>query len=304
MQIEISEDAKIKVATVRGLTADRITVQEAEQLKSLIYKNKIVVLKNQELTPQQYLAFAKHLGTPEAYYQPMYHHPKVREIFVSSNVTKDGEQVGVPRTGRFWHADYTFMPKPFAFTLIYPRILPPQNRGTYFIDMGKAYQTMPESLKVRIQGVACRHSVLSYFKIRPNDVYRPISEIIAEVQRETPEIKHPCTFTHPITGETVLYVNDGFTTGIEDHDGNDLGAALLDELLITCGQRDTSFQHPNIYLQTYELGDMLLWDNRSLVHCALHTPKPEPTESLRITLHDHQPFYVDRQVQELLAESV
>ncbi len=44
----------------------------------------------------------------------MYQHPEVPEIFVSSNVPENGRQIGVPKTGRFWHADYQFMPDPSA----------------------------------------------------------------------------------------------------------------------------------------------------------------------------------------------
>lgn len=291
MHITINHDEKIKVTVVRGLDTNKITPKQADDLKSLIYKNKILVLKQQHLSPRCYLDFAYRLGMPEEYYQAMYHHPECREIFVSSNVPRDGGQVGVPRTGRFWHSDYSFMPKPFAITLIYPQIIPTQNRGTYFIDMGRAYEMLAESLKDRIHGATSSHSVLRYFKIRPHDIYRPISEIIAEVHQVTPEVQHPLTFKHPMTGETVLYISDGFTQSIRDSNGNDLGQTLVDELLTACGQRDRSFQHPLIHLQTYEPGDILLWDNRSLVHCALHTLKPEPTESFRITLHDHKPFY-------------
>jgi hypothetical protein len=43
-----------------------------------------------------------------AYYEPVYHHPDTDLIFVSSNLPKDGKQIGVPKTGKFWHADYQF----------------------------------------------------------------------------------------------------------------------------------------------------------------------------------------------------
>jgi alpha-ketoglutarate-dependent taurine dioxygenase len=54
----------------------------------------------------------------------MCHHPEQREIFVSSNVISGDTRVGVPQTGKFWHADYQFMPNPFGLTLIYPQVVP------------------------------------------------------------------------------------------------------------------------------------------------------------------------------------
>lgn len=260
-------------------------------LKSLVYENKIAVLKNQHLTPTEYVELSKRLGTPEAYYQPMYHHPQEKEIFVSSNIAKDGQQVGVPRTGKFWHADYSFMKKPFAFTLIYPQVIPTQSRGTYFIDMGKVYESLQQEHKNKLAGTTCKQSVRKYFKIRPTDVYRPISEVLRDIEQETPEVTHKAVFTHPVTGEQVLYISEGFSQQIQDQAGHAMPDSFLDELLTLSGQKDLTFSSPFVHLQRFEKGDILFWDNRSLVHCALHSTTVEPTESYRITLHDQHDFY-------------
>jgi taurine dioxygenase len=231
------------------------------------------------------------MGEPEIYYNPMYHHPEHKEIFVSSNVPEDGKQVGVPQTGKFWHADYTFMPKPFGITIIYPQVVPQENRGTYFIDMGQAYEKLSGDLKLAIKDTYIIHTARHYFKIRPTDVYRPIGEVLKEIAQETPDVRHPATFEHPVTGETVLYLNAGFADKIQDANGNALECGLLSSLLEATGQLDATFKHENIHLQTFEKGDLLIWDNRSLVHRALHAVKPEPTASYRVTVHDAHKFY-------------
>lgn len=89
--------------------------QDIEDVKQLIYEYKIVVIKEQDLSPDEYCDFGYRLGEVEKYYQPMYHHPEREEIFVSSNVAENGQQVGVPKTGKFWHADYAFMPSHLHF---------------------------------------------------------------------------------------------------------------------------------------------------------------------------------------------
>ncbi|MGW1777825.1 (3R)-3-[(carboxymethyl)amino]fatty acid oxygenase/decarboxylase [Streptomyces sp. NPDC002143] len=275
-------------ATVEGF--DHTTASEADiaALKNAVYTKKIAVLKGQDLSPQEFLALGERLGRPETYYEPMYQHPEVTEIFVSSNVPENGKQIGVPKTGKFWHADYQFMPDPFGITLIYPQVIPQKNRGTYFIDMGRAYRKLPEDLQRAIVGTRCRHSVRKYFKIRPQDVYRPLSEIIEEVERKTPAVVQPTAFTHPMTGETVLYVSEGFTVGIEDERGEPLDEELLKRLFEATGQLDETFGHDNIHLQSFAQGDLLIWDNRSLVHRARHTTTPEPTVSYRVTVHDER----------------
>ena len=278
-------------ASVEGFDHATASDADVETLKQTVYTKKIAVLKGQDLTPEQFLALGTRLGRPETYYEPMYQHPEVPEIFVSSNVPENGKQIGVPKTGKFWHADYQFMPDPFGITLIHPQVVPERNRGTYFIDMGRVHAQLPAELKAEIDSTFCRHSVRKYFKIRPHDVYRPISEIIEEVETKTPAVRQPTTFTHPLTGETVLYISEGFTVGIEDADGNPLDEELLKRLFDATGQLDDTFEHDNIHLQSFEKGDVLVWDNRSLIHRARHTTTPEPTVSYRVTVHDDRKLH-------------
>ncbi|MFB7915918.1 TauD/TfdA dioxygenase family protein [Streptomyces sp. NPDC056061] len=278
-------------ASVEDFDHTTASENDIEALKETVYRRKIAVLKGQELSPRSFLELGSRLGRPETYYEPMYQHPEVTEVFVSSNVPENGKQIGVPKTGKFWHADYQFMPDPFGITLIHPQVIPEKNRGTYFIDMGAAYEKLPDELKQEIAGTRCRHSVRKYFKVRPHDVYRPLSEIIDEVEQKTPAVLQPTVFTHPMTGETVLYLSEGFTVGIEDARGEPLDEALLQRLFEATGQLDKTFEHENIHLQTFEKGDLLVWDNRSLIHCARHTTTPEPTVSYRVTVHDERKLH-------------
>jgi taurine dioxygenase len=279
------QDGKTLGVVVEGFDANNATAEDIAELKKAVYTSKIAVLKNQHLEPEEFLALGKKLGEVAEYYEPVYHHPKVKEVFVSSNVKEDGKQIGVPKTGKFWHSDYQFMPRPFDLTLIYPQVVPSKNRGTFFINMAAAYQKPSEDLKLAVKGTTATHSVLRYFKIRPDDVYRPISEIIDEVNGKTPPVTCPTAVTHPHTGETVLYISEGFTMSIEDADGVSR-PDLLHELLEATGQLDRTYEHENIHLQTFEKGDMLVWDNRSLIHRALHTATPEPAVSYRVTVYD------------------
>ncbi|MEV0902717.1 TauD/TfdA family dioxygenase [Actinoplanes sp. NPDC049802] len=273
---------------VEDFDAEKASEADVAELKKAIYTEKIAVLKNQDLSPQEFLALGRRLGRPAEYYEPVYHHPEVKEVFVSSNVKEtDGSQIGVPKTGKFWHSDYQFMERPFDITLIYPQVVPSKNRGTYFINMATAYENLSEELKLAVKGLTATHSVLRYFKIRPTDVYRPISEIINDVNAKTPPVTSPITFTHPRTGETVLYISEGFTVSAQDANGNSR-PDLLAELNAATGQLDDTYQHENIHLQTFEKGDLLLWDNRSLIHRALHNPSPEPAVSYRVTVYDDE----------------
>jgi taurine dioxygenase len=277
--------------TVSGFEFGRSSEKDLSDLLDALYRDKILVLKDQHLSPAEFIAFGRALGTVETYYEPMYHHPEYPEIFVSATKPDEGEQVGVPKTGKFWHADYSFMPKPFGITMTYPQVVPKKNRGTYYIDMGKAYERLPADLKDVATNSVTEHSPRRYFKIRPSDVYRPIRELQEEIEKTTPPVVHPTVFDHPVTGEKVLYLSEGFAYELRDPDGTTLPQGLLDELLTATGQLDSSFTHPGIHTQRFTEGDLLIWDNRSLVHRALHTTTPEPAVSHRVTVHDKYPFY-------------
>ncbi|MGP4112732.1 (3R)-3-[(carboxymethyl)amino]fatty acid oxygenase/decarboxylase [Streptomyces sp. 4N509B] len=290
MEITPQKTGKFGVV-VHDFDAVTATEDDLQQLKSAVYTDRIALLKDQRLDNAGFVALGRRLGEVEVYYEPMYHHPEHKEIFVSSNVESEGQQVGVPKTGKFWHADYMFMPRPFGLTLIYPQRVPEKNRGTYFIDMSDAYDRLSESLKLAVKDTYCLHSPRKYFKIRPSDVYRPIGEIYDEIEERTPPARHPTVFEHPVTGRPVLYASAGLTYAIQDADGNDLGQELLQQVFEETGQLDMTFPESVVHLQTFERGDLLIWDNRALIHRALHTTTSEPTVSYRVTVHDDHPFH-------------
>lgn len=289
----------VSINTLDCVTA---SLNEVQAIKDAVYRNKIVVVKNQSLTPEQFVSFGKKFGTVREYYEKMYHHPSEKEIFVSSNIEENGSIQGVPKTGSFWHSDYAFMEKPFALTITYPQIVPKFNRGTYFIDMAQVYESLDHELKSMLENTKCQHSVRKYFKIRPTDVYRPLGEILKEIEEKTPTVTHPTIITHPYTREKILYISEGFTQSIK---GLNNSAEVLQELLRISGQLDTSYTHPNINLLEIEQGDIIIWDNRKLVHHAKHAIITEPSKTFRITVYDEFPFsytnnIVNRSAEEIL----
>ncbi|NKY56994.1 (3R)-3-[(carboxymethyl)amino]fatty acid oxygenase/decarboxylase [Nocardia flavorosea] len=277
---------------VRGFSA-AATTDDMALLRQHVYYDKIVVLKEQSLGIEEFVTLGSALGKPVAYYEPMYHHPDSEYVFVSSNVNRDTGRVGVPKTGAFWHSDYQFMPEPFAITCFYPQRLPAAGRGTYFIDMAQAYRRLSPRLRDAIENTFCLHSARRYVKIRPEDVFRPLGEVLAEVEDRTPPQRRPTVLHHPVTKEPLLYVSEAFTYAIQDAAGTALPGTLLSDLLAESGQLDDTYSHPNIFLQPYEPGDLVLWDNRTLIHRALHNPGNDLTESYRVTVVDEYPLTLE-----------
>jgi taurine dioxygenase len=263
----------------------KVTPDEVSELRDLVYRHKLLVFRGQRMDEERYLAMARRFGRPQIYFQAHYHHPDHPEIFVSSNVPKDGKKVGVAGTGRFWHTDYSFFDEPLSTTFVYPQIIPKSGkRETYYIDMERVYRELPEGLRTRIEGTRSFHEVTWYYKVQPSDIDRAIIDLVRQIRAEAPGAVHPTVIRHPITGARFLYVSEGFTTRVEGLDYETSGA-LLDELFAFIGQERFIHVHP------WQEGDVLYWDNRGLLHRASEIRSGEPSMSYRIGVYDGLPFY-------------
>ncbi|MEJ4113034.1 TauD/TfdA dioxygenase family protein [Corynebacterium kroppenstedtii] len=271
---------------VFGIDPVRIAAgEDTQELRNLVYTHKLIVLKDITPTPEEFLNLGRALGTVRPYYEPMYHHPEFPDIFVSSNEQKT-TGTGVPKTGAFWHIDYQFMPEPFALTMTLPLAVPGSDRGTYFIDMAEAWRRIPTQLQDNVRGTTATHSPRRYVKIRPSDVYRPIGDVIRDIEETTPPQQWPTVLTHPVTGEEILYICEAFTESIHTTDGDTLEPRILHDLLEHSGQLDDTFHNDLIHTQHFGVGDALLWDNRVLAHRAKHGTVQGTVTTHRVTMLD------------------
>jgi taurine dioxygenase len=263
---------------------DLTSPEHLAELRELVWRNKLVVLTGQEFENAEYVAFGHRLGHVRPYFQSNYHHPDHPEIFVSSNVPEKGHKVGVAGTGRMWHSDYSMFDDPLSMTMVSPRILPRGNRKTFYIDMVRVLDELPDALRAKLEGRRFFHEATWYYKIQPKDVDRAIVELIDEFRKLSPGAWHPSILQHPVTGETMLYASSGFTTKVEGM-AHEEYTAYLKEL---CAFAE---QERFVYAQDWRVGDILLWDNRPLIHHASTVAPGEQSCSYRISLNDGLPFY-------------
>ncbi len=269
-------------AQVTGIDPKNLDDVTRDEIREIVYQNKLVILKDVHPTPEEFLQLGRIVGDVVTYYEPIYHHSDYPEIFVSS--TEEGH--GVPRTGAFWHIDYMFMPEPFAFSMVVPLAVPGSDRGTYFIDLNKVWESLPDTVRDPVRGTFATHDPRRHIKIRPHDVYKPIGEVWDEISRTTPPIAWPTVIRHPKTGQEILYICASGTTKIEDQHGHALESAVLEELMAATGQLDPDFTSPFIHAQHYEVGDVVLWDNRVLMHRAKHGTTAGTLTTHRLTMLD------------------
>ncbi|NEQ25822.1 MAG: TauD/TfdA family dioxygenase [Microcoleus sp. SIO2G3] len=275
----------VDVASIAERRGNGIAPQTLESIKQLIYRHKLIVFRNQKITPDQYVEFAKQLGTPQIYFQDNYHHPDYPEIFVSANVLIDGQKIGVSGTGRYWHTDCAFQPEPLPLTMLYPQVLPRSIRETYYIDMHRVYKNLPPDLRQYVEGQEALHEAKWRYKVQAWDIDRAMIDILNDFEKQAPPVTHPAVITHPVTQQRSLYINQGFTTKIAGLNYEDSKEVL--GKLFAFIERDE-----HIHTHVWQEGDILLWDNRPLLHKASSVPQGEPSISYRIGIYDGLPFYV------------
>ena len=289
LELEITEAKPGKIgAEIKGLDVNSLTSQSPElaMIRNLIYKNKLVVLRDQELDEEGYVAFARKLGRPQTYFQPQYHHPNHPEIFVSSNVPdENGNKIGVSGTGKYWHTDCQFEKQPLSFTSVYPLIFPKLSRETSYIDMVEVYKALPASLKSQVDGAFFIHEGQMRYKVQAEDIDKSLRELLDRINDQVPPVQHPAVIEHPVTGDKALYVSSGFTTkrvGLSFEENQ----RFMQELFAFIEQQE------RVHTHYWEEGDLIIWDNRSLIHKASGVKPGETSKMYRVGIYDDLPFYV------------
>lgn len=234
------------------------------QIDDAYNRHGVLVFRNQNLTPEQHIAFGRRFGPLEIHVVKRALLEGYPEILLVSNVKNAaGEDIGLSDAGQTWHTDTSYRQKPSRGSILYAREIPLGDDGvalgnTKFASTAKAYEDLPASVKQKIEG---RKAVHSYgFRKRPEGSQR--AKITATVLHETPDIAHPVVRTHPTTGRKALYVFEGECIGIEGMPAEE-ALPLIHDLTEHC------IQDQYIYEHKWQVGDVVMWDNAATLHLAI-----------------------------------
>lgn len=252
------------------------------EIREALHRHHVVVLRAQTLQPRQFHAFASRFGPPEPHLLDQFHHPEIADILILSNVQKDGKPTGLADGGTYWHTDYSYFDLPARATLLYSIEVPEVGGDTLFSDQEQAYADLPEATKRRIDGLV----TLNLYGNR--DDLDPESRTIAyplsadqKQKRSIAVIRHPLVRRHPHTGRKALYSVSGTSFAIEGM-ADDEGLALLRELA------EHSTQPKYQYRVSYGVGDVVAWDNASVLHSATLTDPRYARTLWRVTTKEAQ----------------
>jgi taurine dioxygenase len=255
-----------------------LSTGEFAELEQTFFGGQVLVLREQALTPAQYVAFARRFGPPEPHVIDQFHHPEDPNILILSNRTKDGQPVGLADAGTYFHTDYSYLQVPARATMLYSIEVPKAGGNTLFANQYAAYDDLPDAIKRRIDGLVGIHHYGNR-KVADEMSRVAASPLTAEQKAKMPLITHPLVRPHPVTGRKALYAVSGSSYGIAGMP-EDEAVALLDELAAHATQPKL------VYSLSYRAGDVVIWDNASLLHSATLTDPDDPRTLWRITVKE------------------
>jgi len=246
-------------AEVTGIDLrEPIDEETRRRLYGAAVDNVALVIRGQKFDAAQYQAAAELFGELMEDQNRRYLVDGLPLVSVLSNRHKDSQgnpaKVGKNAT---WHTDHTNQERPPKFTMLYAVALPDKGGGTSVCNMRAAYEALPQEWKQRITDMKTENTLISSarFKIANPDILQ------AQQQAKVPPMVQPLVRTHPDRGTKAIWFHKGKTERIIGMEPEET-QAFLDKLLEVAIRPEFSYVHE------YQLGDMLIIDNRSAMHKA------------------------------------
>ena len=262
-------------AEISGVDLNRdLNDRTVADIRQALLDHLVIFFRDQDISPERHLAFARRFGTPVAY-------PLVKGI--------DGFPEIVPilklehetvNFGGLWHSDTTYREEPPLGSILLARELPPFGGDTLFANMYQAYEGLSVGMKRMLETVKAVNSsenplAKSTRQARLDDRGKMPAETVLEAL-------HPVVRTHPETGRKALYINPGHTVRFEDMTEEE-SAPLLAYLY----QQQIKPEYTCRFV--WQPGSIAFWDNRSCQHNPINDYHGYKRLLHRITLEGDRP---------------
>ena len=252
-----------------------------EELRNQWLKYSIIIFKNLELNHQQLEKFSLAFGDfgDDPYIHPIVGHKNIIEV------KREANEKAQPFGGS-WHSDWSFQECPPSATLLHSKIIPPIGGDTFFINTHKAYNDLTDDIKNKIDNLIVSHSA-----IRPyaDDGFYALEKDKDRSMKIKPSPKakefilHPLVRTHPETRKKSLFINQVYSIAIEGMNEKDSNE-LLTFLFLHMDQEKYIYKHK------WQENMLVMWDNRSVNHCAQGGYQGYQRLLHRTTLAGDRPF--------------
>ena len=228
-------------------------------IRELWMLNRIAIFPEQKLNDDQLVGFTERFG-------PLFVHAQT-SLLTNSNrqeVMELSNLDGVTRpveTELDWHTDQTYTPQPVFATILYGIIAPKKGGQTLFSDLAGAYMSLPAELRNRVDGITAVYSAEPRPKVRETPLTRGERALILDCT-------HPLVRTHPYLDRKALYISPLHIKKIGNLPEEE-SSQLLKKLTVHATQPEHLYHH------TWSIGDLVMWDNTSIMHSRTSMPEGE-----------------------------
>jgi taurine dioxygenase len=260
---------------IGGVDASRpLDARTVAAIRAAWLEHLVIVLRDQDLGPDDQKRLCGYFGQVGAY-----HRPRERQnpnyasdtIMLVSNVRENGQPIGsLPDGEMMWHSDTAYNERPHMATTLFAVEVPTTGGNTLFANQYRAYEALPERLKTRLAGAMAMNAY----------EFGTTVKTFAKYDREkVPHHAHPVFRKHPETGRTAVYVCPLMTeelVGFPEAESR----AILEEIYAL--QAEKRFVYPH----KWRVGDLVMWDNRCLLHARTDFSREERRLLRRVTIED------------------
>jgi len=244
----------------------------------------VLVFRGQQINDEQQLAFSRNFGTLEIANSDVRRDEDRRLAPEVADVSNLGQGNAImSREDRrrlfslgnmLWHSDSSFKPTPAKYSLLHARVLPKKDGNTEFADMRAAYDELDDELKAEINDLVCEHSqqysrgVLGF-------------DFTDEERLRNPMVPQRLVRRHPGSGRRSIFLSS--------HAGAIRGMPMPEARALLRDLTEHATQRKFVYAHEWRLGDLVMWDNRAMMHRARRYDPSEVRELHRTTVADDCP---------------
>ena len=253
-----------------------LSLEHRDAIEQALLVHQVIFFRNQPVTPQQQARFAANFG--DLHIHPIYPNvPEQPEVLVLDTAVTD------VRDNAVWHTDVTFLPTPALGAVLSAKQLPAFGGDTLWASGIAAFEGLSKPLQGLLEGLTATHDFTKSFPLErfgstPEDLAR-----WEQTRKNNPPLSHPVIRTHPVNGRKALFVNEGFTTRINEL--SDLESEAILKLLFAHATR------PEYTIRwRWQENDVAFWDNRVTQHYAVDDYRPNRRVMHRATILGDAPF--------------
>ncbi len=270
------------VGEVSGVDLARpLTPDEVAAIEAGMDRYAVLMFRDQKITDEQQMAFSRNFGALEDARGGNITKPEDKRLQTGmndvSNLGRDGQPL--PRDSRvrlfnlgnmLWHSDSSFRPIPAKYSLLSARVVNPTGGNTEFADMRAAYDALGASTKALVEDLICEHSLMYSrgslgmldYSEEERAMFRPVRQRLVR--------------THPVSGRKSLYLSS--------HAGAIIGMPMPEARILLKDLNEHATQPKFVYVHHWRVGDLVMWDNRQMMHRVRRYDESQPRDMRRTTV--------------------